>query len=558
MKNIIVVEAISTGYNYPEDIYRRGYNPIVLEPISDFEDMTEMRRECYDSFYREVEVIKEQSTYEETLELVRTYDPILIVPGSESGVVLATHLAYDLGLPGNSWENIDKMTKKDAMQEALKAAGIRYIKGELVKSPEEAVEFCKKNGFENAVVKTPHGAGSSGLYLCNNISEVEAAVKELLTTKDYFGDKNNVVLVQERIVGTEYIVNTVSCEGAHRVTSILRYKKHATEEGGYIYDYMENIMRLEPGHSAMVEYALKVADAIGIRYGMVHGEYMIDKKGPVLIEVNCRPMGCAQPAEYLDSIFGQHESDSALDSYLDPVSFKKKAVKPYRPLRKEVLKFIMVPEDMDVEDHPLWEIAKRLRSTYKITAETEIIPKQYTKTRDMDNMGGEIYMVHDDENIVMSDLSMLRNTEKHYFQMLLNSGASRRWFKNENKSRADFDEVIKRNECCGSILIAKDTPEHIEGMQVVTPDTLSDAHVGFDNVIIGYQESLLSLSETQLLKLIFDTMNLVREGGRVIIPPETYQYFSYGREGAEFMLSICRFMIELPHQNDAGDVVGTK
>ncbi len=40
---------------------------------------------------------------------------------------------------------------------------------------------------------------------------------------------------------------------------------------------MKTITRLEPGHTAMIEYALKVADAIGIRYGMVHGEYMNEK-----------------------------------------------------------------------------------------------------------------------------------------------------------------------------------------------------------------------------------------------------------------------------------------
>ena len=48
---------------------------------------------------------------------------------------------------------------------------------------------------------------------------------------------------------------------------------------------MKTITRLEPGHTAMIEYALKVADAIGIRYGMVHGEYMLDENGPVLIDV---------------------------------------------------------------------------------------------------------------------------------------------------------------------------------------------------------------------------------------------------------------------------------
>ena len=31
-RNILVVECISTGINFIEDIINRGYNPIVLEP----------------------------------------------------------------------------------------------------------------------------------------------------------------------------------------------------------------------------------------------------------------------------------------------------------------------------------------------------------------------------------------------------------------------------------------------------------------------------------------------------------------------------------------------
>jgi hypothetical protein len=77
-------------------------------------------------------------------------------------------------------------------------------------------------------------------------------------------------------------------------------------------------------------------------------------------------------------------------------------------------------------------------------------------------------------------------------------------------------------------------------------------------VIIAYQDSLTNLSESKLMKLMFDTMDQVREGGKVIIPPETYRYISYGREGAELLLYIRRFMLEAPLNGGAGDVTGTK
>ena len=46
------------------------------------------------------------------------------------------------------------------------------------------------------------------------------SLEELFTKTNRYGDKNNDLLIQERINGTEYIVNTVSCNGQHRVTLI--------------------------------------------------------------------------------------------------------------------------------------------------------------------------------------------------------------------------------------------------------------------------------------------------------------------------------------------------
>ena len=66
------------------------------------------------------------SILKETVELVRSFDPVLVIAGSENGVPLATHLSDELGLPGNPWKNIDKMIN------------------------EEALEFCRENGFTTA------------------------------------------------------------------------------------------------------------------------------------------------------------------------------------------------------------------------------------------------------------------------------------------------------------------------------------------------------------------------------------------------------------------------
>ena len=559
MRNIIIVEASSTGYNLVEDVRRRGYNPIVLEsPGEESADTKALRNASYALFYKQPQIIRASDDYAETLAEIKKYDPVLVVAGSEQGVELAVHLSDDLGLMGNSYKNIDCMIRKDAMHEALKKAGIRYIKGKVVKTAEEALDFCHENGFSTAVIKPLQSAGSQGLFLCDNLDEVKKAVETILTYNDFYGLPIRSALVQERIVGTEYIVNTTSCNGEHTLNSMLRYAKEKTSEGGYIYDYCETISCLEQGHTELVEYAFKVADAIGFRYGIIHGEYMIDQKGPILIEVNCRPMGATMTDEYLDMIFGQHESDAMLDSYLDPEGFVIKAKKAYRPLRKGALKFIMIPENMEAEDHPICVVARQLKSTYRISVSDSTTPVYYSKTRDLETAGGVIYLVHDDENIVMSDIAILREIERKYFSLLLNDGMSRRWFADAKVAAPDFEKIIKECNCHGAILAASDNTWQREGIQTTTPQTLGEVYKGFDCVIIGYQLSLLDLNESACLDIIFKTIDKVKNGGRVIIPQSTYEYLSYKKEGAELLMRIKGLVIQAPFMGVCGYVIGLK
>lgn len=145
MRNIIVVECISTGKNFIGDIINRGYNPVVLDlKDSDTEDgkkFGEHIKEEYKLIPYEFDMIYEKDTFEETLEEVRKFDPLLIVPGNERGVVLAAKLTHELGLLGNSIENLDAMTLKNEMHNRLAERGLRSIKGKVVHSLDEALEF---------------------------------------------------------------------------------------------------------------------------------------------------------------------------------------------------------------------------------------------------------------------------------------------------------------------------------------------------------------------------------------------------------------------------------
>ena len=285
MRNIIVVECISTGKNFIEDIINRGYNPVVLHlNDSDTEEGKKFGKhilEEYEAIPYDFEMIYEKDTFEETLEEVKKFDPLFIVPGNERGVILATKLSHELNLLGNPIENLDAMTLKDEMHKRLAQKGLRSIKGKVVRSLEEALDFYDSEGLKEVVIKPVYSAGSASVRICIDRAEMVDSIKHLFDNVNYYGDQIQELLIQERINGIEYIVNTVTHKGVHRVTLIWKYNKVRTSDGAIVYDSCETVNELSLGEAEMVEYAYKVADALGIQYGPVHGEYMIDENGPV-------------------------------------------------------------------------------------------------------------------------------------------------------------------------------------------------------------------------------------------------------------------------------------
>lgn len=167
-------------------------------------------------------------------------------------------------------------------------------------------------------------------------------------------------------------------------------------------------------------------------------------------------------------------------------------------------------------------------------------------------------MVHDDEHILESDLVLLRRIENRYFQLLLNDGMSRKWFVKSDEPEPDFRKIIRDYGCRGAVLVAGDKEMEIEGVQCVTPETLSEANIGSDYVIVGYQNALTTLNESKCLKLMFDTMEPVRDDGMVIVPQSTYDYLSYKCEGAEELMAIKGLMVEAPRMGCVKAACGTR
>jgi len=542
---------MSTGKNYVQDIIDRNCNPMVLEmkPFGDSEDAMAYQEEVkeeYELIDNDFDLIYERDTYEETLEMVREYDPLLIVPGTEDGVILATRLANDLGLLSNPIENIDALTLKDEMQNRLAEKGLRSIKGKVVRSLEGAIEYYDDEGLDGVVVKPVYSAASVGVRLCSDRQEMIEAVKEVFNLTGVYGNELKELVIQECIQGQEYVVDTVSCNGIHRVTMIWKYNKIKTAEGGNIYDYDETVTELGIGEAELVEYAYDVADALGIKYGPVHGEYMIDEEGPVLIEVNCRPHGDSLDRRFLDFISGQHETDSALDSYLNPEKFNLERMKGYHLFAQGVVKNFIVPKDLIARSSPMNSIGVNLKSFFKTDLQSIENPKPFSKTQDLETAGGTVYLAHEDPNQLQRDVDFLRDLEKRAFQLVFSEELHENVDIDDDEIFKSIGSLINEIKAYGTSLLVTETYFDDLNLSQVSIDDLSKIKGTFDCVVINLNKSLSDMADDEIVKCFLDIFDKVKFGGLIFIPKTTYSFMPNSRMGAEALLKVLDFKIELP------------
>ena len=546
MKSIVIVDALSTGINYLNDIIQRNYRPVVLEASwgdHPEESFMATRRYIRKRYAGKADFVEEQPTYEETLSAIKAYDPLFIIPGCESGVELATRLSDDLGLRGNPYSGLDKLVHKDAMHEALKNYGVRYIRGKIVHSVDEAVAYYREEKFlHGCVVKPSRGGGTVGVHLCDDEEEMVEALRAEFGSTNVFGNKCESLLLQERIVGTEYIVNTISVDGKHRLSSMWRYTKKRVLGGGNVYDAAEILGSLEAGHSRLVRYAMDVANAIGFQNGYIHGEYMIDEAGPVLIEVNCRVMGGNMTAAFLDPIFGHHETDNLLDSFLDPAWHEQMCEKPYRIYNRGYQKFFINPEDTTLDLAPVVSIVKHLRS-FREGSISGVASGTLVRTVDMETSGGLLFLSHRDPYVLEKDVQFLRKIDQEYHDMLFVNhpvDPARR-----PEQLTSVTDLMKQCGCNRSILVLTND-DALDVHATVLHDSDSRNAIGSYNWVIWDADYRENEDIEQMTEDFYFLASKLQKGGHLLIPEKTYWHFPCGMESIEVLCESIGLIIEAP------------
>lgn len=198
----------------------------------------------------------------------------------------------------------------------------------------------------------------------------------------------------------------------------------------------------------------------------------------------------------MDMALGQHETDSALEAYLDPEGFKKKKNSLYRPLRKAAIKFYILPNAAPADSTPAISIDLKLKSFHCGVFDRAGREQILAKTKDLDTADGMLYLIHDDEKVVQNDLETLHLIKMKYQRFLYDSLR----IECENSSKIyDLAGIMQAIDFHGATLIFFDTQTEVKGAVVVDAKGLDDSYDGFDQGIIDLRKETSFMDTENLL-----------------------------------------------------------
>lgn len=398
----VVVDAYSTGARLAPRFAAAGLPVVHVQSSPRLPDFY-MRAFRAGDF---VENVVHEGDLEATAERVAAYDPAFVVVGAEPGVPLADALSERLGLPSNGSALSRARRDKNAMSEALRAAGLRAA--EALKTPDsaQAVAWAEARAAP-VVVKPLDSAGTDGVSVCENAAAIEAAFAANLGRPNALHGANEELLVQELLLGTQLFVNSVSWDGVHHVSEVWRDNK-LRRGANFIYDYEELLPRHGPQQDQVVPYVEAVLDALGIRFGPAHTEVMLTETGPVLVESGARMHGSV-PDEIVDRCTPSHQTLTA-EAYLDPRSVARRAARPYELMAGAYcVMLISQHEGRIVSDAGLREVESlpSFAGTISMLGPGD----RLKRTIDLFSCPGIIYLVDPDRGQLKADYDRIRELD---------------------------------------------------------------------------------------------------------------------------------------------------
>ncbi|WNI16163.1 ATP-grasp domain-containing protein [Actinacidiphila sp. ITFR-21] len=406
---VAIVDAYSSARFLASEFRRRGYKCMHIRSAP-------VVNASYARSYHPEDFVAEvvhQGDTARTAAIVAEFGPLCLLPGIESGVELADALSEALHLRTNGTQLSGSRRDKYLMGERIRAAGVPTAEQILATDLDTLLNWQKKSDGRMVVLKPLRSAGNDGVRFCDGADQVRAAFETLIGTDSALGTHNTEVLAQEYLPGAEYLVNTVSFDGRHHVTDLWRMH-HLSANG--VRDLGAGAVLL-PRHGveqdALVDYAVRVLDALGVRNGPAHSEVKLTPDGPRLIETAARICG-ADLHIPVRAATGASQIEWTADAYVDPDRFRAGWADDYELSRHAGLVNMISPTAGELANYPRMAELQALDSFHSLTLSAQPGGAIH-RTVDDWTYPMRVFYVHALESTVMHDILSTRHMDGHGF-----------------------------------------------------------------------------------------------------------------------------------------------
>lgn len=429
-KNVVlVVDAYSTGNLIAPSFISRGFECVHVRSTADV-------NEYFHTLFRAGDFIKD-ILYRSDVELQEALSGCsvkFVLAGCEFGVELAAHLAALFEMPRhNDPIHAVRWRDKYEMHEALSQAGVSSIKHFKSDSLPKLLSWVKEQKISTVVLKPIKSAGSDNIHICTCDSDIEQAFRVINSSKDVFFGSNDEVLVQQYLdnsdfkseqlidksegVDVEYCVNTVSVDGQHYVSEIIRV--YRTRIGASpVHDYNQLMCPVDNAdvYSRLSMYVYSVLDALGIQQGVGHSELMVVDDQPVLLETAARMPGGIDLSAYTRAL-GHNQLSLWIDSLINPQAFLEYRQRPRDKLNfNSSCVFLIARHTGLIKRTPNIELWKAIPGVHSIKIQCEGVLKQ---TISLENCPGQVFILGNDRAAIQDSIQRLRENESCVYKEML-------------------------------------------------------------------------------------------------------------------------------------------
>ncbi|MGR2706148.1 hypothetical protein B7453_01685 [Pseudomonas sp. IB20] len=429
-KNIVlIVDAYSIGSLIAPAFISRGYECVHVRSTAEVNGF-------YQAWLRTGDFIHDL-LYRSDAELQQAlseYNVQFVLAGCEFGVEMAAHLAALFNVERhNNPAHAVRWRDKYQMHEALSQAGVRSIKHFKSDSLPSILEWVKEHNMLPVVLKPVKSAGSDNIHICTQVSEIEHAFEVIKSSRNIFLESNETILVQQYLdnsdfkselllskskdVDIEYCVNTVSVDGLHYVSEIIRV--YRTRIGASpVHDYNQLMCPVDNAdvYNRLSSYIFCVLDALGIRHGVGHSELMIVDDQPVLLETAARMPGGIDLSAYTRAL-GHNQLSLWIDSLVNPQAFLDYRQRPRKKLYfHSSCVFLIARQAGPIKRTPDITAWKAIPGVHSIKIQDEGVLKP---TISLENSPGHVFILDSNRANIQNSIELLREHEPSVYREML-------------------------------------------------------------------------------------------------------------------------------------------